>query len=326
MIITRTPFRISLFGGGTDYPEWFLKNNGRVVSMAIDKFCYISAREFPDFFDHNYRISYSKIEKVKKLGDIAHPAVREAIRLFMPNSGLEIQHQADLPGRSGIGSSSAFAIGLINALTSFQGQVPTPIQLADMAINFERNNLGETVGYQDQIACAIGGMNDIQFNTEGNWKATRIDLIEEDKEILENSLILVYSGIQRNSSKVSESLLEQMKSKEQIFMKIHHLASDAARIFTERSDFSIIGEMLKESWNLKKASNPSSVSSKLQNFWESGIEHGAIGGKMLGAGGGGFFMFWVPEKNRKKFLDSIAKSKIVPFKIENKGTERIFHC
>jgi D-glycero-alpha-D-manno-heptose-7-phosphate kinase len=325
MIITKTPFRVSLFGGGTDHPDWFNKYGGAVVSMAIDKYCYISAREFPPFFDHKYRISYSKIERVNHPDQIEHPAVREAIKNFLPEKGLEIQHHADLPGRSGLGSSSAFAVGLINALLGLDGQEKNASEIADLAIDLERNHIGETVGYQDQIACALGGINEIRFEKKNKWDVNRLEIGLENQEFLENSMFLVYSGIERISSDISKSLLDNLDKKQKFFEKTHLLALEATKILTSGSDLSIFGEMLYESWFLKKESNPAAISPNLQKFWESGLENGATGGKILGSGGGGFLLFWVPIQKRAKFISSISESKIVPIKISMKGTERLIN-
>jgi D-glycero-alpha-D-manno-heptose-7-phosphate kinase len=324
MITTKTPFRVSLFGGGTDHPDWFNANGGMVVSMAIDKYCYVSARRLPPFFNHKFRISYSKIEYADSVDQIEHPVVREGIRNFAPNGELEIHHQADLPGRSGIGSSSAFAVGLINALLGLRGEELTPFEIANAAIDLERNKIGEVVGFQDQIACTFGGLNQIEFNKTNNWVIKKMRVDANRKHILESSLVLAYSGLKRHSSDVSKSLLADLGSKQNLFEKTYVLAREAAKILESNGEIEILGEMLKESWHLKKESNPFAVSDKMQLLWDDCIEAGALGGKILGAGGGGFFLFWVPESKRIQFHRSMSKLKTIPIQISESGTQRIF--
>lgn len=320
MIITRTPYRISLFGGGTDHPAWYKENGGQAVSFAIDKYCYITTRILPPFFEHNYRIAYSKVEHVKLIDEIQHPAVREGIRKFSPNLNLEIHHDGDLPARSGVGSSSAFAVGLIHSLKKLQKQSVTQKELAQDAIVLEQTDLKENVGSQDQIACALGGLNFLQFGSDPEWQATSIFLDQNYRELIEDRIVLIYSGISRSSSDVQANLLVDLDKKSKIMNRTMALASDCKRLFEDRGDLNLIGEMLNESWFLKKQMNSHSVTPDLENLWQSSINAGALGGKVLGAGGGGFCMFWVKEGGRGDFLKKFQQGISVPVKMSLEGT------
>ena len=323
MIITQTPYRVSLFGGGTDHPSWYKENGGSVVSFAIDKYSYINVRELPPFFEHKYRVSYSIVETVMQISDIKHPAVREGFKKFAPNLNLELHHHGDLPARSGVGSSSAFAVGLINALTALQGLTMNAKELADNAIVFEQKDLFENVGSQDQIACSLGGMNFIEFGTGEIWKAKSINISREYKFLIEQHAILLYSGIPRYSSDVSQTLLKNLKSKSREMKRTQEMALECKKIFENEGDLSLIGDMLMESWELKRRMNSSAVTAELEQFFEKGKKAGASGGKILGAGGGGFFLFWVDPNNRASFINKMAPAVTVPIKISDIGSNRL---
>jgi D-glycero-alpha-D-manno-heptose-7-phosphate kinase len=323
MIITRTPYRISLFGGGTDHPEWYRKNNGAVVSFTIDKYCYINLRELPPFFEHSYRISYSKVETQKDLNEIEHPAVREAFRKFAPNLSLELNHLGDLPARSGVGSSSAFAVGIVNALLALNKKSATPSQLANLSIDLEQNILKENVGSQDQIACAFGGINYIKFGPGNSWTLEKINLSPKYIKEIENRIVLIYSGIGRLSSDINASLLENLNLKFEIMNRTRKLAEECKAIFDREGDLNLIGPMLTEGWQLKKMSNPLSVTEKLEKIFLEAAKAGAEGGKILGAGGGGFFLFWVNPKFRDSFIQKMGDFITVAVRIVNQGSKRI---
>lgn len=320
MVITKTPYRISLFGGGTDHPAWYIDNGGEVISFAIDKFCYLTTRILPPFFDHRYRIAYSKVEHVKTISEIQHPAVREGIRKFSPELALEIHHDGDLPARSGVGSSSAFAVGLIHSLTVLQKQNLTNLQLAEEAIILEQEDLKENVGSQDQIACAIGGMNYLKFGGGPKWTANPIKLSPNYKSAIEDRIVLVYSGIHRSSSDVQANLLVDLDKKGKTMERTINLARECKSLFESEGNLDLIGEMLVESWFLKKQMNGHSVTPDLENLWEASVRAGALGGKVLGAGGGGFCMFWVKEGGRDEFLCKLQFGTHVPIKISIEGT------
>lgn len=323
MIITRTPYRVSLFGGGTDHPSWFKENNGAVFSFAIDKYCYINVRELPPFFQHNYRISHSRVEMTKEINQIEHPAVREVIRKYSPELHLEIHHHGDLPAQSGVGSSSAFAVGLIHTILALKGQTPTKEYLAELAIDLEQRVLLETVGSQDQIACALGGVNFIEFYRDRKWVANKVNLDDEYRKDFESRPILLYSGVSRMSSDVSKGLVQNFKSSSEAMKKTHQLAIDCFDIFSKKGDLDQIGPMLLESWELKRRANPDSVTPELENLLSEALAAGATGGKILGAGGGGFCLFWVPPKVRDNFILKMNKYVRVPFSISHEGTTRI---
>jgi D-glycero-alpha-D-manno-heptose-7-phosphate kinase len=320
MIITKTPYRISLFGGGSDHPVWYKKHGGEVISFAIDKYCYISTRILPPFFDHKYRITYSKIETVDKFEKISHPAVREAIRKFCPELSLEIQHHGDLPARSGVGSSSAFAVGLIHSLLALQSREISWQLLANEAIKLEQEDLKENVGSQDQIACSLGGLNYINFGGDLNWQVTPIQTNSKFVDLFMDRVILVYTGIPRISSDVQKSLLENIESKKSAMDRMVALSRESRKIIENNSNLDLIGEMLDESWSIKREMNSAAITPALDDFYTEAKSAGAIGGKVLGAGGGGFCMFWIKEGEKEYFLRKFKIGLNVPVKISNHGS------
>lgn len=326
MIVTRTPFRLSLFGGGTDFPLWYLKNGGAVLSFTIDKYCYISTRVLPPFFPHKYRVIYSKMEMTTTLDEIKHPAVREAIRAFYPyDRGLEIHHDGDLPARSGVGSSSAFAVGLIHALRMLAGQTGIKrSELAFQAIQLEQEILKENVGSQDQIACALGGINFITFGSENeNWIAKGVNISEERCEELEERMVLVYSGIERMSSQISLGLIQNIFKKESALSRTMDLAKYGYEVLAQNSNLDQFGEMLDESWFIKKATNPLAVNPQLEDLREFALQCGASAIKILGAGGGGFILCWLPSGVRQYFISKFNRGLVVPFKVNYEGSSSI---
>jgi D-glycero-alpha-D-manno-heptose-7-phosphate kinase len=320
MIITKTPYRVSLFGGGTDHPAWFTDNGGEVISFTIDKFCYISVRVLPPFFNHKFRIVYSKVETVSDFNQISHPVVREAIRKYTPNLHLEIHHDGDLPARSGIGSSSAFVVGLIHALKVLQNNRCTSEQLANEAIQLEKEDLRESVGYQDQIACSLGGMNYLKFSGRSNWQATPITLDQVFQEKFMQRIVLIYTGVSRKSSDIQKKLLLNIRSKHSTMNRVIELSRQCKQIIECQGDLDLIGEMLDESWNLKREMNSDAVTPELDSIWLKAKQSGAIGGKVLGAGGGGFCMFWVKNGQRESFLRNFNFGLYVPINISANGS------
>ena len=323
MIITKTPYRISLFGGGTDHPSWYKKHGGEVISFAIDKYCYISTRVLPPFFDHKYRIAYSKVETVNDFKKILHPVVREAIRKFSPNLSLEIHHDGDLPARTGIGSSSAFTVGLINSLYILQDKSISSRELANEAIELEQIDLMENVGSQDQIACTLGGMNYIEFGGNLNWEATPIALSSDFQESITNRIVMIYTGITRMSSDIQANLLIDLDKKLTTMQRTAELTRECRKIFEEEGDLDLIGDMLAESWSLKRKMNNLAITTALDDVWDKAKLAGALGGKVLGAGGGGFCMFWVKEDGREEFLNNFNLGTYVPVQISKTGSECI---
>ena len=323
MIITRTPYRVSMFGGGTDHPKWFNENGGSVVSFSIDKYCYITLRELPPFFSHKFRIAYSKVETTDSVEQILHPAVREAFKKYASGSKLELHHHGDLPAQSGVGSSSAFAVGLIKSLYAINGKDIDGYRLADEAIDFEQKDLLETVGSQDQIACALGGINQIQFNSKNVWKINKIKLDSEYIKGIESRIVLIYSGISRFSSDISKGLLDNLETKSQLMNRTKDLADEFNKLLTMKGDLNLVSDMLKESWSIKKDLNPFSITPELDSFYQSALLKGAQAGKVLGAGGGGFFLFWVDPENRDSFIKKMSPLVYVPISISFEGSTRI---
>jgi D-glycero-alpha-D-manno-heptose-7-phosphate kinase len=320
MIITKTPFRVSLFGGGTDYPRWYKQNGGEVVSFTIDKYCYLTTRVLPPFFDHKFRIAYSVVETLKSFDEIKHPAVREAIRKYCPTLFLEIHHDGDLPARSGVGSSSAFAVGLIHSLKLLTQQTVTAKELANEAIELEQNILQENVGSQDQVACALGGMNHIIFDPDNGWTANKIMMSDAYKNEMEDRMVLVYTGVNRISSDIQAHLFTNLKTKISTLNRTGLLARECQEILAREGDLDVIGEMLAESWELKRAMNSYAITHELDDLWDRARRAGALGGKVLGAGGGGFCLFWVGKNTKIDFLQKFNSGTYVPARIVNDGS------
>ena len=322
MIVSRTPYRVSLFGGGTDFPAWFTKHGGKCISFTIDKYSYITAKVLPPFFEHKYRISYSKIETAKSISEIENPAFREIIRKYS-SLGIEAQHHGDLPARSGLGSSSAFAVGLIHALRGLEGEKIDRKSLADHAIFIEQDILHENVGSQDQIACALGGLNRIDFKVDSAWQETAIELSVEKIRSIEESTLLVFSGVQRTSSDVSAPLMESISTKEKKFFRLMEMVDTCELLLLEKKiDFGAISDMLNESWRLKSEINPLASNRNLDNVHEFGLANGASGAKVLGAGGGGFMLFICTPDKKERLSKAFADRGyiVVPMKLEFSGS------
>lgn len=331
MLISRTPYRISLAGGGTDFPEWFKYYPSAVVSGTIDKYSYITCRPLSRFFDHKYRIVYSLIENVMDIEDVKHPAVREIIKLLEYSKGLEIHHDGDLPARTGLGSSSAFTVGMLQLILRLQNKEVAKNQLAKLAIKVERELLKENVGMQDQVLCAYGGINKVSFeyiDEVVSFKVIPIQIENERKETLENQIKLVYTGKQRFSSRVSERLISNIVSNssgtEKIQLRNIELAHETEKILESSKDFVEMAEIFEESWENKKQLNPEAITKELQEIKDFGMRSGGSGAKVLGAGGGGFIAFWVPEHNKEKFHKAFQDHVIVDIKFENEGSKIIY--
>jgi D-glycero-alpha-D-manno-heptose-7-phosphate kinase len=331
MIISRTPFRISFFGGGTDYPEWFTKNNGSVISTTIDKFCYISLRSLPPFFKYNYRLRYFKKEEVKKISDIKHPSIRESLKYldFDKNQSLEIVHSADLPALSGLGSSSTFTVSLLHALHTFKNENVTKKQLSMEAIHVERNLIKEKVGSQDQTAAAFGGLNHIVFENNGNLKVNNIFFSKEQIIELEVNSILLFTGLQRKADSIAKDKVKNIVEDKTNYhlssmMKLTEQALNEI-FFKKKLDFKKFGEALKEQWELKKKLSNKVTNYQIDKIFSEAYSKGAYGGKILGAGGGGFVLFLVPKNKQKSFLKYFAKYLHVPFRVDNSGSQIIYY-
>mgnify|MGYP000597821540 CR=1 FL=1 len=321
MIITRTPFRISFFGGGTDYYKWFSRHGGSVIATTIDKYCYITCRDLPPFFDHKHRIIYSKIETVDDIHQIQHPAVKAILEWNQQKNGIEIHHDGDLPAKSGLGSSSSFTVGLIHALYSLAGKNSSSKELAQNAIHIEQNIIGENVGSQDQISAAYGGFNLIKFNKDRTFIVDPLLISNKRKKDLEDRLMLFFTGISRFSSDIAKTTIANIDKQEKAFMILSDMVDEAVTILNnENTSLDIFGELLGKSWEYKRSISDKITTTEIDSIYNSAIKAGAIGGKLLGAGGGGFIVFYA----RQEFQDAIRKKLkhlvYVPFKFENSGS------
>jgi len=325
MIISRTPFRISLFGGGTDYPDWIRQHGGAVVGMSINKYCYISIRTLPPFFEHKHRIVYSKIELVRKIDEIVHPAVRSVLAEYPPNEGLEIHHDADLPARSGMGSSSSFTVGLLKAITEKYDDVLSKEELSHEAIRIEQEVIRENVGCQDQVWAVYGGLNRIDFEKDGRFKVSPIELPAGRVGDLMGSMLLFFTGFSRYASDIAKEQIENMASHQSQLKSIREIAEEAfVRLQDPKETILSLGELLNDSWKMKRELAQSVSTSEIDEIYEAGMEAGAVGGKLLGAGGGGFILFMVPPPLREKVRERLSRLIHVSFDIEYEGS-KIMH-
>jgi D-glycero-alpha-D-manno-heptose-7-phosphate kinase len=327
MIISRTPFRVSLFGGGTDYPAWFRNyGGGAVVGMAIDKYCYLSVRRLPPFFKHRSRIVYSKIELVRHVKSIRHPAVRGVLSDLGVSDGLEIHHDADLPARSGLGSSSSFTVGLLNALHALEGRMVTKRQLAESAIRIEQDVLKEEVGCQDQLWAAYGGLNRMDFRPDGRFSVTPLILAPERQEELLRSLILVFTGFSRLSVDFAQEITKNIKIRDSQLMAMRGMVDDAVALLSnERTPLRELGDLLHNSWQLKRQLTNRMSNSSIDDIYDAGRAAGAYGGKLLGAGGGGFLLFMVDPSRRECLLQRLKKLIHVSVKLDNEGSKIVLY-
>ena len=323
MIITKTPFRMSFFGGGTDIPDFFNEEKGSVISTTFDKYVYVTVRHLPRFFDYTTEIKYSKIERVNRLDDIVHPMVRNAMKMLDMHE-LYISYDADLPGRTGLGTSSTFAVGLLNAFYCLKGKSVSRKQLADDAINLERVLCDEAGGWQDQIAASFGGLNRIDFDKSG-YRVTPIIISSERKKELENNLMLFFTGFTRFSADIQKTTKESIKDKKQQLLEMLSLVDDAQDVLTnKRRDLDDFGRLLDKTWRLKKQTGKNISKNSIDELYEKGMKAGALGGKLLGAGGGGFLLFYVKNDKQNAVREALIDLMEVPFKFENDGAQVIY--
>ena len=326
MIISRTPFRISFFGGGTDYPAWFQENGGAVLATTIDKYCYISVRVLPPFFAHRYRLVYSMVENVLEIEEIQHPAVKAVLAWHGVDRGLEIHHDGDLPARSGLGSSSSFTVGLINALQALDGRLVTKEALARDAIHIEQCVIREPVGSQDQISAAFGGFNRIDFLQNGTFDIQPIILPAERQHELESHLMLFFSGVSRYSADVARTKIDNLKSRAAELTTMRQMVDGALAILSSSStSLSDFGTLLHEAWRLKRSLSDRVSTSDLDGIYDAARAAGAIGGKVLGAGGGGFLVFFVPPDKQPCVKAALKQLIHVPFKFETAGSRIVLY-
>lgn len=324
MVISRTPFRISFFGGGTDYPAWYRKNGGQVLATTINKYCYITCRYLPPFFEHRTRIVYSKIENCHTLEEVQHPAVRETLRFLKLERGLEIHHDGDLPARSGMGSSSSFTVGLLNALYALLGIMPSTHRLALESIHIEQEMIKETVGSQDQIMAAYGGLNHLTFKTNGDIAIRAVTVSQERREELNAHLMLFYTGIKRTASDLAKTYVENLDEKKDHLHAMQGMVDEALDVLGSNRCICNFGELLHKSWMLKRGLSSQVSNPVVDELYDQAREHGAIGGKITGAGGGGFLLLFVPPSAQERVRRALQGLLYVPFKFESSGTQVIF--
>lgn len=324
MIISRTPFRVSFFGGGTDYPDWYRRHGGAVLATTIDKYCYITCRYLPPFFEHKYCIIYSRMEYCQTLDQIVHPAVREVIRHLGVSRGLEIHHDGDLPARSGMGSSSAFTVGLLNALHALQGRMRGKHDLAVESIHLEQEVLREQVGSQDQVMAAYGGFNHVSFLPNGEISVRPVTLAAERQRELESHFMLFYTGIKRTASEVAGTYVPALEEKRRQMRFLQSLVEEGLAILGGDRDLEGFGHLLHEAWEAKRSLGHAVSNPAVDDLYGRARAAGAIGGKLLGAGGGGFLLLFVPPARRdavRRALDGLIH---VPFRFESSGSQIIF--
>ena len=325
MIITKTPFRMSFFGGGTDMEFFFKEYGGAVLSTTFDKYCYVNVRHLPRFFDYSTELSYSKTERVKKVEDIEHPAIRNAMKMLDMHE-IRLTYEADLPARSGLGTSSSFAVGMLNAFYSLKGKYVDKKRLADEAIYLERELCQEVGGWQDQIAASFGGMNRIEFNKDGTYDVKPIIIHPERKKRLNENLLMFFTGFTRFSSDIQKSNALGYAEKIRQLQEMYKLVDEAAAILENKhSDLDDFGYLLDKTWRLKRQTGGAITTNSIDALYEKGITAGALGGKLLGAGGGGFLLFYVPPNKKVAVLEEMRDFLYVPFRFEDGGTQVIHY-
>ena len=322
MIITQTPFRMSFFGGGTDFPDFYREHGGAVISTTFDKYCYVNVRHLPRFFDYSTELSYARTERVKRVEDIEHPAIREAMK-HLDMHEIRLTYEADLPARSGLGTSSSFAVGMLNAFYALKGKYADKRKLADDAIFLERVLCNESGGVQDQIAASFGGMNRINFNAEG-YTVNPVIISPERKKLLNRNLRLFFTGFSRFSSDIQVAAEKNLKSKQNQLLEMLSLVDDAEKILTSKTDLEEFGRLLDYTWQLKRGITDKVSTDSIDAVYSRALQAGATGGKLLGAGGGGFLLFYVDPDKQENVRKALENLLYVPFEFENGGT-RVIH-
>jgi D-glycero-alpha-D-manno-heptose-7-phosphate kinase len=326
MIITSTPLRVSFFGGGTDYPVWFREHGGSVLATAIDKRCYITCRRLPPFFEYHSRVSYSKVENVARNEAIEHPSARACLQFLEINQGVEIHHVADLPARTGLGTSSAFTVGLLLGLYGLKERMRDKHGLATDAIHVEQDLLGEAVGSQDQVSAAFGGFNRINFQTDGGIEVRRVLTAQNRLAELEQHLALYFTGFSRTASEVATQQLRMTPHKKKELGMMLQLVDEAEDVLTNcNRPLLEFGRLLHESWQIKRTLTERISNANIDEIYEAGLSAGALGGKLLGAGGGGFMLFFVPPEKREALRMRLQKLLCVPFRFSDRGSHVVVY-
>jgi D-glycero-alpha-D-manno-heptose-7-phosphate kinase len=326
MIISRTPHRISFFGGGTDYPSYYLENGGKVIGSAIDKYCYLNVRKLPPFFNHKHRIVYSKSENVNTLDEIQHPSVRATLKYLNVDYGISIHHDGDIPARSGMGSSSAFTAGLLNSLLALKGQYISKEDLSRETLKIEQEIIAENVGSQDQIFAAYGGFNIIEFLQNGEFMVTPMIIPAARLERFQNSLVLIYTGLSRIASEIAAEQISNTVQNTSALGQMKSLVDEAADIISNPNrQLNEFGKLLNETWQLKKSLSSRIATPEIDDLYTQALKAGATGGKLLGAGGGGFMLFFTEPERREELIASLANYLHVPFRFDFEGSKIIVY-
>jgi D-glycero-alpha-D-manno-heptose-7-phosphate kinase len=326
MIISRTPFRISFFGGGTDYPAWYRENGGAVLSTSINKYCYITCRYLPPFHEFKFLIRYYKREETQTVDQIQHPSVRECLKVMGLTEGIDIVHHADLPARSGLGSSSTFTVGLLHALYALKHEMPTKRQLAIDAIRVEQDRIGENVGSQDQTAAAFGGLNMIEFGGANEISVRPMIMAPERLERLQQHIVLFFTGYSRIASEVAKDQIEQIPNKKPNLRQMMQFVDEAQAILIDKKDrLDEFGKLLHEQWMLKRDMSSMISTPHVDEIYETGKKAGALGGKLLGAGGGGFMLLFVRPEQQDRVKHALSKLLYVPCRFDSLGSQIIYY-
>lgn len=326
MIVSKTPYRVSLFGGGLDIPAWYTKHGGAVIGFALDRYCYVSIRPLPPFFEHKSRIVYSKIETVQNTSEIEHPAVRAVLSHTMTDYGVEIHHDGDLPARSGLGSSSAFTVGLLNAIHASKGRRCHKETLAKEAIWIEQKLIGEAVGSQDQIWASYGGFNRIDFHQEDGFTVTPLIMGREKLDVLLGNLVLVFTGFSRLASEVEKKKIENLQAKEKLLFELMAVVEEAENIFSSsRCYLDELGSLLDAGWKIKRELAAGVSNPVLDEIYEAGKAAGALGGKLLGAGAGGFMLFYIHPSRHQALRERLKGLIMLPAGIDHSGSRIIVY-
>ncbi len=326
MIITKTPLRISFFGGGTDYPEWVKMHGGAVLSTSIDKYSYINVLRLPPFFPHKTKVVWSKIEEVNNVDEIIHPSVRETLKYFKFDDGISVHYNGDVPARSGLGSSSSFTVGFLHALYGLRGIKPDQKKLAEEAIHIEQNCIKENVGGQDQIASAVGGFNKIEFFPDGSTLITPVSIAADRSKQLQDHMMLFFTGFSRIASEIASEQLKNIPNKKTELHKMRSMVDEAIHVLGKEGDWlGDFGNLLHKSWELKRSLSHKISTPKINDFYERALSAGALGGKILGAGGGGFMLIFARPKAQAQVKDSLKDMLHIPFRFENEGSKIIYN-
>ena len=324
MIITQTPFRMSFFGGGTDFSGFYNEHGGAVISTTFDKYCYVTVRHLPPFFDYKTHVTYSREEKINNISEMQHPAIRNAME-WLDMHDIRLTYESDLPARSGLGTSSSFAVGMLSAFYALKGQYADKRKLADDAIYLERTLCKEAGGIQDQIAASFGGMNRINFSADG-YTVHPVIINPERKKLLNEHLMLFFTGFSRFSSDIQKGTEKSMKDKTQQLLEMYRLVDDAEKILTDKNtSLDEFGKLLDYTWQLKRGISSGISTDSIDEQYERAKKAGALGGKLLGAGGGGFLLFYVPKDKQADVKKALAGQMYVPFSFENDGTKVIHY-